>query len=149
MYQQQIVHQQQAMDQETVSSASGLRSMSKIFWPNNAIQRQENTTGIPDHIKAGVEHLSGVNLDSVNVHYNSPRPAQLNAHAYAQGSDIHMAPGQSQHIAHETWHVVQQAQGRVAPTTQFAGQAINDNNALEMEADVMGAKAESIGRSLL
>ncbi|MEH6348315.1 MAG: DUF4157 domain-containing protein [Bermanella sp.] len=113
-----------------------------------AVQRKNNT-GLPNNVKAGIEHLSGMNMDHVKVHYNSPKPAQLNAHAYAQGSDIHMAPGQNQHIAHEAWHVVQQAQGRVAPTTQFAGQAINDNQALETEADVMGDKAASIGRSLV
>ena len=111
--------------------------------------QRKNDTGIPDHVKAGVEHMSGMNLDHVKVHYDSPKPAQLNAHAYAQGSDIHMAPGQSQHVAHETWHAVQQAQGRVAPTTQFAGQAINDNQALEREADVMGAQASNIGRGLV
>lgn len=111
--------------------------------------QRKNDTGLPDNVKAGIEHMSGMNMDHVKVHYNSPKPAQLNAHAYAQGSDIHMAPGQSHHVAHEAWHVVQQAQGRVAPTTQFAGQAINDNQALETEADVMGARAESIGRSLV
>ncbi|WP_298774507.1 DUF4157 domain-containing protein [uncultured Shewanella sp.] len=108
-----------------------------------------NRTGLPDHVKAGVEHLSGVSLDHVKVNYNSAKPAQLNAHAYAQGSEIHMAPGQNKHVAHEAWHLTQQAQGRVAPTTQFAGHAINDSQALEHEADVMGAKAESIGRSLV
>jgi len=111
--------------------------------------QRKNNTGLPNNVKAGIEHLSGMNMDHVKVHYNSPKPAQLNAHAYAQGSDIHMAPGQNQHVAHEAWHVVQQAQGRVTPTTQFAGQAINDNQALETEADVMGDKAASIGRSLV
>jgi hypothetical protein len=53
----------------------------------------------------------------VNVHYGSSQPAQLNAHAYAQGSDIHMGAGQEQHLPHEAWHVVQQQRGRV-----FAGQ---------------------------
>lgn len=124
-------------------------SKSELEHNNEQTVQRKNDTGIPDHVKAGVEHMSGMSLDHVKVHYDSPKPAQLNAHAYAQGSDIHMAPGQSQHIAHETWHVVQQAQGRVAPTTQFAGQAINDNQALEYEADVMGARAESIGRSLV
>jgi Domain of unknown function (DUF4157) len=114
-----------------------------------ALQRKENNTGLPNYVKAGVEHLSGVSLDNVKVHYNSPKPAQLNAHAYAQGNEIHMAPGQSQHIAHEAWHVTQQAQGRVAPTTQFAGQAINDSQFLEREADVMGAMAMSVGRGLV
>ncbi|MEY8239827.1 MAG: DUF4157 domain-containing protein [Cycloclasticus sp.] len=116
---------------------------------SNVPVQKKNNTGLPNNVKAGIEHMSGMNMDHVKVHYNSPKPAQLNAHAYAQGSDIHMAPGQSQHVAHEAWHVVQQAQGRVAPTTQFAGQAINDNQALETEADVMGAKAESIGSGLV
>lgn len=34
--------------------------------------------------------------------------------------------------------------GRVTPTTQFSGQAINDNPKLEHEADVIGAMAESM-----
>jgi hypothetical protein len=100
-----------------------------------------NRTGLPDQLKAGVESLSGVSLDSVKVHYNSPKPAQLNALAYAQGTDIHVASGQEKHLPHETWHVVQQHQGRVRPTTQAKGVAINDDSGLEKEADVMGAKA--------
>lgn len=100
-----------------------------------------NNTGLPDNLKAGVESLSGMSLDHVRVHYNSPQPAQLNALAYAQGSDIHLAPGQEQHLPHEAWHVVQQAQGRVRPTMQMAGGlAVNDDAGLEREADVMGAR---------
>jgi len=76
-------------------------------------------TGLPDQLKAGVESLSGMSMDHVQVHYNSPQPAQLNAHAYAQGGEIHVAPGQEQHLPHEAWHVVQQAQGRVKPTAQM------------------------------
>ena len=61
--------------------------------------------------------------------------------AYTQGNDIHVAPGQEKHLAHEAWHVVQQREGRVAPTFQAKGVGINDDAALEHEADVMGAKA--------
>jgi len=100
-----------------------------------------NRTGLPDQLKAGVESLSGVSLDSVKVHYNSPKPAQLNALAYAQGTDIHVASGQEKHLPHEAWHVVQQHQGRVQPTTQVKGIGVNDDTGLEHEADVMGAKA--------
>jgi hypothetical protein len=80
----------------------------------------------------------------VKVHYNSPKPAQLNALAYAQGTDIHVAPGQQKHLPHEAWHIAQQSQGRVKPTTQVKGVAINDNSSLEREADVMGAKATTV-----
>jgi len=103
-----------------------------------------NNTGLPDNLKTGVESLSGVSLDNVKVHYNSPKPAQLSALAYAQGTDIHVAPGQQKHLPHEAWHIAQQSQGRVTPTTQVKGVAINDNSSLEREADVMGAKAATV-----
>ena len=81
-------------------------------------------------------------MDDVNVHFNSSQPAQLTALAYTQGSDIHVAPGQERHLPHEAWHVVQQAQGRVKPTMQMKdGVPVNDDEGLEREADVMGAKA--------
>jgi hypothetical protein len=116
------------------------------------VQRKEegNDTGLPPQLKAGIESMSGMSMDGVKVHYNSPQPAQLNAHAYAQGSDIHVAPGQEQHLPHEAWHVVQQAQGRVQPTTQMKeATPVNDDPGLESEADVMGAKAMSLGQAQL
>ena len=101
-----------------------------------------NQTGLPDNLKSGIESLSGMSMDSVKVHYNSDKPAQLNALAYAQGSNIHVGPGQEKHVPHEAWHVVQQAQGRVNPTKETSGGTqINDDKSLETEADVMGAKA--------
>jgi hypothetical protein len=108
-----------------------------------------NTTGLPDGLKSGVESLSGMSMDGVKVHYNSAQPAELNALAYAQGSDIHVAPGQEQHLPHEAWHVVQQAQGRVQPTMQMRGAVpVNDDAGLEHEADVMGARALTPGAQL-
>ncbi len=101
-----------------------------------------NRTGLPDQLKSGIESLSGLSMDKVKVHYNSAKPARLNALAYAQGSDIHLAHGQEQHLPHEAWHVVQQAQGRVKPTMQMKqGVGLNDDQGLEHEADVMGGKA--------
>jgi len=102
---------------------------------------KDNNTGLPDQLKSGIENLSGFSLDDVKVHYNSSKPAQLKAHAYAQGSDIHLGPGQEKHLPHEAWHVVQQKQGRVQATTQMKGIDVNDDSGLEKEADVMGARA--------
>ncbi|GAA0893079.1 hypothetical protein GCM10009122_27580 [Fulvivirga kasyanovii] len=108
----------------------------------DSVKSTTNNTGLPDNLKAGIENLSGYAMDDVNVHYNSPKPAQLKAHAYAQGTDIHVAPGQEQHLPHEAWHVVQQKQGRVQPTLQMkGGVSVNDDTGLEKEADTMGAKA--------
>jgi hypothetical protein len=74
---------------------------------------QQNRTSLPDVLKTGIEALSGMSLDDVRVHTNLPKPAQLNALACAQDTDIHVAPGQERHLPHEAWHVVQQKQGRV------------------------------------
>ncbi len=112
---------------------------------NSATQRAEaprpNNTGMPDNLKAGIESLSGFSMDDVRVHYNSSKPATVQALAYTQGTDIHVAPGQEKYLPHEAWHVAQQMAGRVSPTTNINGMPVNDNAALEHEADVMGEKA--------
>ena len=100
-----------------------------------------NLTGLPDDLKSGIENLSGFSMDDVRVHYNSSKPATVQALAYTQGTDIHVAPGQEKHLPHEAWHVVQQKAGRVSPTTNINGMPVNDNAALEHEADMMGEKA--------
>lgn len=112
---------------------------------NNAVQREEamrpNNTGMPDNLKSGIESLSGFSMNDVRVHYNSSKPATVQALAYTQGTDIHVAPGQEKHLPHEAWHVAQQMAGRVSPTTNINGMPVNDNASLEHEADVMGEKA--------
>lgn len=104
----------------------------------------DQATGLPNRLKSGIERLSGISMDDVRVHRNSSSPQQFQAHAYAKGTDIHLASGQEQHLPHEAWHVVQQKQGRVQPdSVQGYGAPINDNPALEQEADRMGALAAS------
>lgn len=106
----------------------------------------ENKTGLPDAIKSGIESLSGVDISDVRVHYNSAKPAQLNAHAYAQGVNVHLSPDVSNphdaqsatQLAHELWHVVQQKQGRLKPGP--CGGLVTNDAALESEADAMANK---------
>ena len=104
-------------------------------------RRQTNNTGLPNNLKAGIENLSGYSMDDVKVHYNSSKPAQLQALAYTQGTEIYVGPGQERHLPHEAWHVVQQKQGRVKPTLRSRGVTINDDHRLEREADQMGDRA--------
>ena len=119
-----------------------IQRMAEDFDQKKNIQLKKNNSGLPDNLKNGVESLSGLSMDDVKVHYNSDKPAQLNAHAYAQGTDIHLASGQEKHLPHEAWHVVQQKQGRVQPTMMMKAKVpINDDQGLEKEADVMGARA--------
>lgn len=108
---------------------------------NTSEQHRGNNTGLPDKLKAGIESLSGLSMDDVQVHYNLSKPAQLQALAYTQGAEIHVGPGQERHLPHEAWHVAQQKQERVKPTLQIRGRGINDDEELEEEADRMGSKA--------
>jgi hypothetical protein len=108
---------------------------------SDSIPKEEKTPGLPENLKSGIESLSGYSMDDVKVHYNSDKPAALQAHTYAQGTDIHLASGQEKHLPHEAWHVVQQKQGRVKPTIQVQNKVnINEDAGLEKEADLMGKK---------
>ncbi|MBP0015419.1 MAG: DUF4157 domain-containing protein [Roseofilum sp. SBFL] len=115
--------------------------MKSLLQRKESQEPPENKTGLPNRLKAGVETLSGISIDDVKVHYNSPEPAKLQAAAYTEGTDIHVAPKQEKHLAHEAWHVVQQKQARVKPSVQLKGIKANVDSKLEQEADVMGAKA--------
>ena len=127
----------------TVSLSSRGPSLTLVQAPvqHQALATRSNRTGLPARLKAGLESLSGYDMSDVQVHYNSSQPAQLQALAYTQGTDIHVAAGQAQYLPHEAWHVVQQKQGRAKPTLQFMGEQVNDDGGLEKEADVMGEKA--------
>jgi len=118
----------QKKDAPTAASVLDASSQSeslqrKADMANNAVQRTEaprpNNTGMPDNLKSGIESLSGFSMDDVRVHYNSSKPATVQALAYTQGTDIHVAPGQEKHLPHEAWHVAQQMAGRVSPTTNI------------------------------
>ena len=121
------------------------------FWDRrlHRAQGRESETGMPAPLKERVENFSGVAMDDVRVHHNSDKPAQLRALAYAQGPQIHLAPGQEGLLPHEAWHVVQQKQGRVIPTLRAPGLAINDDAGLEREADDFGARAARGGENAL
>ena len=128
--------QAQALQRRAVQ-ASGLPEPSML---GPLAARRASITPLPQAICSDVARWSGLDLGSVKVHRDSPRPAALAALAYAQGSEIHLGPGQDRHLPHEAWHLVQQAQGRVPMTASLAGVAINDQAALEQEADAMGAR---------
>ena len=115
------------------------------------LQMKPATTGsggLPAQLSEGIAALSGHDVSDVRVHRNSAAPAAVGAHAFAQGTHIHVAPGQDRHLPHEAWHVVQQREGRVPETTQVAGVPVNDDAGLEREADSMGQRAATRGGSL-
>lgn len=116
---------------------------------NTESNSPDNPYQLPTTVQAKMEDSFGQDFSDVNIHRNSSEAKEMNALAYTQGTDIHFAPGQfnpdstkgQELIGHELAHVVQQKQGRVKSTIQEKGKGINEDSALEREADTMGAKA--------
>jgi hypothetical protein len=103
---------------------------------------------IPEEVRGKMETAFGVDFSPVRIH-EGPHAETVGALAYTQGTDIHFAPGQydpqgrrgQELLGHELAHVVQQAEGRVAATTQAKGLPVNDDQGLEREADDLGNRA--------
>ncbi len=123
---------------EYISQSPILQKQADLSDAVNSTYKEPNLTGLPDDMKSNFESNSGFDLSDVRVNYNSDKPAQLQALAYAQGSEIHIAPGQEQHLGHELWHVVQQKQGRVTPTHKLEFGFLNADPNLEGEAERLG-----------
>jgi hypothetical protein len=104
---------------------------------------------MPANVQAKMEDTMGADFSGVNIHKDSDKATNVGALAYAQGNDVHFAPGQfkpestkgQELIGHELAHVVQQREGRVQSTMQKKGMNINNDPSLEREADQLGAKA--------
>ena len=116
-------------------------SLQMQAWQNKVQQSEKNTTGLPDKLKTNLENMSGLSLDNIKVHYNSSKPSQLDAYAYAKYPNIYLAPGQEQYLPEEAWHIVQQMQENIKPTQKLKGTPINENLSLEKEAVQQGKKA--------
>lgn len=107
-----------------------------------------DSSGSKGDVMAKMESGFGEDFSDVNIHTDSSKASDVGALAYAQGNDVHFAAGQfkpdtqkgQELIGHEMAHVVQQRKGQVKPTTEVGGMAVNDDPALENEADEMGAK---------
>lgn len=104
-------------------------------------QQTTNLTGIPTQTKLEFETRSGFSFADVRVHYHSDKPAKIGAQAYTQGTQVYIAPGQELYLRHELGHVIQQKQGRVRATASIGGAPINDQIALEREADLFASSS--------
>jgi uncharacterized protein DUF4157 len=104
----------------------------------------------PD-VRSKMEASFGADFSGVRVH-EGDQPSKLGALAYAQGNDLHFAPGQYQPgsqsgqalIGHELAHVVQQDHGRVSAPPQAKGAEgapVVADRGLEDEADRAGQAA--------
>jgi len=107
--------------------------------PPSARLKRDSTTekenGIPPSVRAKYENNTKLSFHDVLVHYNSDKPAQIQALAYTLGNQVYIGPGQEKYLEHELGHVVQQKQGRVKATGNLKGIPVNDDVGLEDEAD--------------
>jgi hypothetical protein len=104
---------------------------------------------MPGDVQVTMEHALGADFSAVRIHEDLSAQ-QVGSVAYAQGTDIVFAPGKYQPfsesgqelLGHELTHVLQQSQGRVGAVRAAGnGVAINEDPALEREADEQGARA--------
>ncbi|WP_298392247.1 DUF4157 domain-containing protein [Flavobacterium sp.] len=106
------VKEKSALDE---SNSGSFPQVAQLQTKKNS-KEQTNKNGLPDQLQSGVANLSGMDMKDVKVHYNADQPAQLQAQAYAQGTDITSQPEQKKHLPNEEWHIVQQKQGKIKPT---------------------------------
>src|SRR6185503_5049447 len=125
-----------------------------IAMATTGAQQRSEPGAMPAELKLKMEEAFGADFSSVRVHPGSSRATTLGARSYTQGDEIHVAPGHwapetssgQELLGHELTHVVQPRAGRVRPTAELHGVALNDDPALEAEADAMGAKAARGGQ---
>ena len=104
---------------------------------------------LPAQLKENMEHSLGGDFSNTEIYANSSKASKMGALAYAQGNEIHFAPGkydpESQRgkelIGHELTHIVQQKKGVVQKTKNDRGMNVNSEFKLEKEADDLGKKA--------
>lgn len=110
-----------------------------------APRRRAGGATLPGPVLASMERSFAMDLSAVRIHQGD-EAAEQGALAYAQGADLHFAPGQYDPyskrglalLGHELAHVAQHAEGR-APGPQAKG--AGGDPSLEAEADAMGARA--------
>lgn len=102
---------------------------------------------LPNPFRQRMESSFRQDFSNVRIH-EGPQAPSIGSIAYTQGTDIHFAPGAYQPesligqavLGHELTHVVQQRTGQV-PSVPTNALQINDDPALEGEADTLGAQA--------
>lgn len=65
------------------------------------IQNRENTTGMPDNVKAKMESAFNIDFSGIKIHTNSQKAPDVGALAYTQGGEVHFAPGNLTHTPPE------------------------------------------------
>jgi hypothetical protein len=125
------------------------RNQQSAFFGAEAAAEHHPFFSLPPTVQAQMENSLGTDFSGVKIVPDSTTAVHIRANAFTQGETVHFAPGKyapgtdsgRELIGHELAHVVQQRQGRVSPSLQGQGLAINTDRSLEAEADRMGEAA--------
>jgi hypothetical protein len=146
-----------AMDREppgasarpTLASLFGVPAAYGTADPGEEVARPASGGGcpLPAAVQRQMEAAFATSFADLRIH-EGPQAERLGAVAYTQGSDIHFRPGAydphgaagRELLGHELTHVVQQRAGRV-DIPHGKGVPVNEDPALEAEADELGARA--------
>jgi hypothetical protein len=139
---------QRAEPEEELQMKADPNAIQRAAPEEEELQMKADPNKMPKNVQSKMEGAFNSDFSNVKIHQGS-KASEVGALAYAQGNDIHFAPGQydpgsksgQELLGHELTHVVQQRQGEVKPTTQVNGLAVNDDPGLENEADQMGKRA--------
>ncbi|TAE72630.1 MAG: DUF4157 domain-containing protein [Bacteroidetes bacterium] len=137
---------QQKQQQQESKSSNGAEN--SFVNESNSVQMKKNPF-LPADVQGKMESTMGADFSDVKIQTNSQKASDMGAHAFAQGNEVHFAQGKfdpnsktgQSLIGHELAHVKQQREGRVKADTMLGKTPVNTSNALESEADVLGAKA--------
>lgn len=110
---------------------------------------QAKNAELPADFQAKAEHTLGTDLSNEKIVKDSKVAEQAGAKAVNMGGETHFAPGQfdldskkGQELAmHEFAHKKQKEDGLVKQTGEINGMPLNDDPALEADADAKAAKA--------
>lgn len=137
---------QQKQQQQESKSSNVVES--SFVNQSNSVQMKKNPF-LPADVQGKMESTMGADFSDVKIQTNSQKASDMGAHAFAQGNEVHFAQGKfdpnsksgQSLIGHELAHVQQQREGRVKADVMLGKTPVNTSNALEAEADSLGAKA--------
>ncbi len=117
-----------------------MKRASSPIQPSSESQSPVMRNDLPESVLGKMENSFGEDFSGVKIHQNSLRAQGMGALAFAQGEEVHFAPGQYQPhdvagqrlIGHELAHVVQQRGGGIIR---------NSDEKSELAADEAGDKS--------
>jgi hypothetical protein len=101
-------------------AVSKVQPKAKPYMGKNYQLENTSTNKLPEEVQTKMENSFGQNFSNVNIHKDSSSAKDINAKAYAQGTDIHFAPGEynphskegQELIGHELTHVCSRDRGK-------------------------------------